>query len=228
MEKNWYFRKLEDAVTGSANYSSLISATPTLYGLVSSQSAAFAVLNTALQSAYLAAKEPSTRTPVAIANRNIALKAVQNSAKLLSKIIYATASVNDAQLIALGLLPRTVRQPKPTPTIAPVVEVARVSGRYVTLRIHQADGEESTKPDGAIAANIYTFVGPVAPTDVTEYFYQGMSTRKITEILFPNTVASGATVWISACWVGSRGEFGLSSTPIKFTMQGGDIGALAA
>ena len=46
------------------------------------------------------------------------------------------------------------------------------------------------------------------------------TTRTGTEILFPNNVASGATVWVSACWVSPRGEIGIASTPISFTIQG--------
>ncbi len=50
-----------------------------------------------------------------------------------------------------------------------------------------------------------SFVGADAPTDPRVYHYEGMATRSTTQVLFPDTVASGATVWLSAQWVSARG-----------------------
>jgi len=54
-----------------------------------------------------------------------------------------------------------------------------------------------------------------------------VTTRHTRELLFPNTVPSGATVWLSAQWVGSRGQTSVGSTPVAFTIQGGAIPAAA-
>ena len=83
------------------------------------------------------------------------------------------------------------------------------------------------KPFGAAAANLYSYVGPAAPTDPRQYHFEKSTTRTKTQILFPNSVASGATVWLSACWVSARGETGRASRPISFTIQGGGIRAAA-
>jgi len=64
MPHNFYFGKNADVVTGSANFASLIATGFASYGLTSAQSTAFGTLNTSLQSAYLAAVEPTTRTAV--------------------------------------------------------------------------------------------------------------------------------------------------------------------
>lgn len=223
MPHNFYNQKQADLVTGSANFASLIATGFASYGLTTGQATAFGTLNTALQSAWLAAIEPTTRTRVTIAAKNLAIRNMRASAVLLAKIIYATATVTDGQLVGLGLLPRSSRVPVPAPTTAPVVEVGTVSGRLVHVRIHSSDSERRGMEAGAKGANMYSFVGAAPPTDPREYHFEGMTTRTITEIVFPNSVASGATVWLSACWVSARGATGPSSPPISFTMQGGAV-----
>jgi hypothetical protein len=105
----------------------------------------------------------------------------------------------------------------------PFVEVKSVAGRLVTIRIHSASPDESRKPYGSIGAQVYTFVGPDAPTDPTQYQFQGIATRGICEIGFPNSVASGATAWIAAAWISGRGIAGVACTPVPVTIQGGPI-----
>ena len=121
MDRNFYTRPEAGVVSGSANFATLISATPTAYGLVAAQATAYAALNTALQTAYATATEPTTRTPVSIQAKDLALKNVKASAKNLSQMVRATTTVTDAQLVALGLTPRTKPAPRPLTTVAPSV-----------------------------------------------------------------------------------------------------------
>lgn len=223
MSRNFYYGPGADVVSGSANFAALIATGYASYGLTTAQATAFGTLNTALQTAYSAAIEPTTRTRVTIATKNQAIRNMRASAILLSKIIYATSTVTDAQLLGLGLLPRATRTPIGPPTTAPIVEVGIVSGRLVNIRLHSSDSERRGMEAGARGANIYSFVGPAAPTDPRDYHFEGMSTRTIAQILFPNDVASGATVWLSANWVSARGATGPASTPVSFTLQGGAV-----
>ena len=113
------------------------------------------------------------------------------------------------------------------PAAAPVVQVISVVGRVVTLRVKDPTSEMRGLPFGAIGANLYSFVGPDSPSDSRGYHFEGVTTRAKTRIVFPNSVASGATVWLSACWVSKRGETSIASVPMSFTLQGGAIGAVA-
>jgi len=224
MSRNFYFGKDADVVAGSSNFASLIATGFASYGLSSSQSTAFGLLDTALQSAYSTSIEPSTRTPVAVAAKNLALKNMRASAVQLSKIIYATNTVTDDMLIGLGLLPRSTRTPIPAPTEAPVLEVTSVVGRVVNIRVHGAAPDSKRgKIPGAVQANVYSFVGDAPPDDPRAYHFEGGTTRAISKILFPNTVASGATVWLTACWVSGRGESGPACQAVPFTLQGGNV-----
>lgn len=228
MPRNFYFGKNADIVSGSANFAAKIAVAPTSLGLTAAQSTYFGTLNTALQTAAAAASNPDTRTSVAIAARNTAIRNMRANAVNLAKIIYSTATVTNAQLIELGLLPRNNYTPIPPITSSPSVEIVSNTGRIVKVRVHNPEAETSRgKPRGCIGIGFYTYIGAVAPTDSTQYFFQGMSTRTITDIQFANSVASGATVWICACWVMSRGWTGPASTPFSFTIQGGPIAAAA-
>jgi hypothetical protein len=221
MPRNFYFRKDADAVAGSANFASLISTGFSGYGITPDQSAAFGLLNAALRDAWSAAAEPSTRTRVAVAAKNLAVRNMRAGAILLSKIIYATPTVTDAQLVGLGLLPRRTHTRVGPPTTAPVVEVGVVSGRLVNVRLRPSDSRRRGIEAGARGANLYSFVGPDAPADARDYRFEGMTTRAIAQVLFPGGVPSGATVWLSARWVNNRGQTGPASAPVSFALQGG-------
>ena len=47
----------------------------------------------------------------------------------------------------------------------------------------------------------------------------------MTEIVFPDDVASGATAWISAGWISRRGVRGMACPPIQVTVTGGPVRA---
>lgn len=223
MPRNFYYGPDATIVSGSDNFAALITTGFASYGLTSAQSTAFGTLNTALQSAYSVAIEPTTRTRVTIAAKNLAIRNMRANAVLLAKIIYATSTVTDSQLIGLGLLPRTVRNPVPAPTTAPVVEVGVVSGRLVNVRLHSADSERRGMEIGARGCNIYSYVGATPPADPRDWRFEGMATRTITQVLFPDSVASGATAWLSARWVSARGQTSPASEPVPFTIQGGAV-----
>jgi hypothetical protein len=113
------------------------------------------------------------------------------------------------------------------PAIPPTVEVLSVMGRVVKVRVSDPDSERRGLPFGATACNLFTFVGPTAPTDPDQYQFQGATTRATADIIFPNAVPSGSTVWISGSWVSARGQRSMGSTPISFTLQGGPVPAAA-
>lgn len=223
MLRNFYFGKDATIVSGSANFAALIATGFAGYGLTTGQAGAFGTLNTALQTAYTAAINPATKTRVTVAAKVLAIRNMRASAVVLSKIIYATAMVTDGMLMGLGLLPRAARTPIGVPTTSPIVEVGIVSGRLVNVKLHSSDSTRRGIEIGAKGANVYSFVGPAMPTDPREYHFEGMTTRTAAQILFPDSAPSGATVWLSACWINARGQTGPASAPISFTLQGGGV-----
>ncbi|HLL91145.1 MAG TPA: hypothetical protein VK324_17735 [Tepidisphaeraceae bacterium] len=226
MAKAFYNGTQAELADGAQNLVEIVTTAPATYGLTAGQVTSYTALVTNFVNLLALATEPATRTTVAVANKNAAMKLLQAATVDVARIIAATPTVTNGQLLALRLNPRLLPQPAPVPLGPPAVDVMTVTGRVAKFRIHDNESESKrAKAAGAIGANVYTYVGPAAPTDPTEYFFQGMTTRTITQVQFPNSVPSGATVWVTCNWVGSRGQIGNGSTPISFTLQGGAVGA---
>jgi hypothetical protein len=223
MPKPFYRRTESDLATGAANLIAIVTPSVTSFGLTAGELTAYTTLSTNYSTALATATTPSTRTSVTIEAKNIAKKFLMDATINIARTITAVPTVTNAQLLSLGLLERIIPQPRPVPATPPVIEVISVSGRLVTVRIHDGATESRKKPFGAIGANVFSYVGTEAPTDPAVYHYEGMATRAKTQLMFPDSVASGATVWLSAQWVSARGQLGVGSTPISFTLQGGLI-----
>jgi hypothetical protein len=226
MARNFYFGKDADIVAGSANFASLIATGFASYGLTNAQATAFGTLNTALQSSYSAAINPSTRTPVSVEAKTLAIKSMRASAINLAKIVYSTASVNDSQLVALGLLPRSTRTPVPPPASAPDIDVVSVGGNTVKIRLHPAGSTRRGKPAGVSGASVFSFVGASAPTDESDWKFEGNASRTSLSVIFPGSTAPGARVWFTAFWFNERKQRGPAATPVGTNIPGGS--AMAA
>src|SRR4051812_46581987 len=138
MARNFYFGADATMVSGSAVFSAMINADAAAFGLSDAQALAYGEIDAALQSAFTVATTPGTRTPVAVSQKNSAMKSMQRSAKSLTDIIRATPTVTDAQLISLGLLPRPQRTRRKVPDAPPRVRVVSVAGRVVNVRVFDA------------------------------------------------------------------------------------------
>lgn len=225
MARNFYFGSDRLMAKGSATFSRLINEDPGAYGLSEERAAEYAIVNERLQSAYLRATTPSTRTSVAVAGKNDAVRAMQRAARDLCMIINGTRTVSDAQLVGLGLLPRAQRMRRHVPASAPSVQVDRVDGRRVTVRISDREAPTATrKARNAVASQLFAYVGESAPSDPRALQYIGTFSRVIATVNFPNDVPSGATIWLSARWVSARGELSSASDAMPFTLQGGSVG----
>lgn len=227
MARNFYYGKDADIVAGSANFSTLITAAPTTYGLVAGQATAFATLNTALQSAYSASINPSTRTSVTVEAKNVALHNMRVSAVNLAKIIYSTTTVNDSQLVSLGLLPRSSRTPIPAPSEAPIIDIVSVTGSTVKIRLHAADDSTRRgKPAGVDGAVVFSYVGAAAPNVESEWTNEGITSKTVVDIAFPAETPGGSKVWFTAFWFNPRKQNGPAATPVSTNIAGGS--AMAA
>jgi hypothetical protein len=225
MSSNFFYGRSADIVTGSANFASLISTGFAAYGLTTGQASAYGTLNTALQSAYSTANEPTTRTSPTIAAKQQAIVNMRANAILLAKIINATPTVTNEQLLGLGLLPRMARTPIPAPGVRPAMDIIAVAGRTVSVSIHDsASSNKRGKPAGVSAAWIYSFVGANYPADPTAWNFEGSSTKAKFDVVFPTSLADGSQVWLCAAWINNRQQSGPVSMPITANIAGGGMG----
>ncbi len=223
---NFYRKKDSELVAGSADFSAMITAAPTDYGLVAAQAPAYASLNTADAAAYAAAVEPSTRGRVTVEAKNQARKNLVAMARQYADYIIANATVTNAQLIALGLDPRTERTPGPVPGWPPRIEVLSVNGRNVDIRLWDSQVARRGKPPGVFGAAIFSYVGATAPANIADWKFESNVGRTRMTVVFDNSIPAGATVWLTAFWFNAAKASGPACTPVSVTFGG--VGASLA
>ena len=104
MSKSFYWGSDPKLASGVTNFSTRISATPTAYGLTTTQASTYATAAAAWASAYELATTPATRTKSSVAAKDDARRVIQDATKKLVKFIDA-AAITNAQRIDLGLAP---------------------------------------------------------------------------------------------------------------------------
>lgn len=208
--------------TFGLNLSTKLTAAPTDYSITVAQAAAFQALFDSYDAALTTALEPSTRTPTAIVNKDLARDAMVQNARRLARIIQAAPSVTPGQKTDLGL---PIHDEEPTPSIppqfAPGVEIVSVTGRTVRVKLRDTQSTRRGKPDGVIAAVVISYQGDETPTAASNWRYEGSTGRMVSDVVFPDTLAAGAKVWISAFWLNDRKEAGPAATPLSTFLQGG-------
>ncbi|CAN5651863.1 hypothetical protein BH09PLA1_BH09PLA1_25400 [soil metagenome] len=223
-----FFPSTDDALLGwSLNFKTLITATPTAYGLTSALATAYGALHDAYATA-LAACEPSVRTKPAVATKNTARTNLKNNARLLANLVNGTASVTDAQKLTLGLNVRTMPSPIPAPSSSPVIQIVSVSGRRVRLLLKNGETGKRGKPGGVHGAAVFSYVGPTAPDSTDDWKFEGNTNVTSVLIEFAESVSSGATVWFNAFWFNPRSLSGPPATPVSTNLPGGAAFPLAA
>jgi hypothetical protein len=228
MSQNFY--RLPDAqlATASTSFFNQINAEPAVYGLSVQNAADYGVLNSAYQAALSLAMGESTRTRVTVSSKNAARAALCDLAKVLGSSIRNTASVTNAQLLGLGLLPRAGRSVVGQPTVAPVVDCVAVIGRTVKVRLRVMNANRRGKPEGVALATIFSCVGDQPASDIANWKYEGVTSKVAMDVTFPDSVAGGSQVWITATWANSRGQAGPMANPASTYVAGGGVTARAA
>jgi hypothetical protein len=205
----------------SANFSTRITADAVALGLTAAQATAYATLQSNFEAA-MAAIDPGVRSKSLVATKNAARLALKTSARLLAKIIQGQASVTDAQKIELGLNVRSAPTPIPPPADAPGITILSTVGNTVKLRLFDAiDSANRGRPAGTDGASVFSFVGAAAPTEESEWNFEGVTSRTKIDITFPEATAPGAKVWFTAFWFNERKQSGPAATPVGVNIPGG-------
>lgn len=207
----------------SLNFSTKISAGAVSYGLTTAQATAYAALHAAYGSA-LAACAPGERSKSLVATKNTARTALKTQARLLALLVQGTASVTNAQKLDLGLTVRQAPSPVPPPAFAPALDIVSVNGRTVNIRLHDStDASRRGKPAGVFGAAVFSFVGATPPDSTTEWTFEGNMGRTLVSVVFPDSVAAGAKVWLAAFWFNGSKESGPTCAPVSTNVQFGGL-----
>jgi len=210
----------------ASNFSDRINTSPASFGLVIGQATALADLVGPYVDAVTAlnlARADGTRSESLTTTRDTTKAALLSYARELYSFVQANTNVTDANKVLLGVHIRdTTPTPVPAPTVPPAMELVSVFARTVKVNIYDpTSSSHRSKVSGAVGAYVYTFTGEDYPTDPSLWQFQGSATKGNFDIVFPDTVANGAQVWICAAWVNRRGETGPVNSPIAAIVQGG-------
>ena len=215
-----------DLVTWSDNFNTLITATPTAYGLTAGQATAYTALHSAFVTAWEIANRPSLRTTPAIETKNTAkynLISGPGGIHELAMIVQDFPGTTNTERADLGLTVRDADpSPIPPPTMSPGLDIVAVNGRTVKIRLHDAASPSSrAKPAGVKGASVYSYVGATPPESIDAWKYEGSTTKNVIDIDFPTTVAAGSKVWLAAYWTNPRLQSGPPCDPVATTVGGG-------
>lgn len=201
----------------SENFDTLITATPTAYGLTAPQAAAYAALHATYAAAYAAATNPITRTPVTIAAKDTAKAAAIAMARELAQIVKADPDTTDEQLTELGItVDKFPPTPVPTPSTFPLLDFLRATpGEH---QLQYRDSETPTtkrKPDGAVAMEVWREIGTaVAPTPADASFFGDVT--KSPFVIDYTEADRGKISTIFARWKTRTGKVGPWSDGVSF------------
>jgi hypothetical protein len=208
-----------------ANFSTLLTASPTTYGLTPTDATAVAAQNTSYQAAYTAASDPTTRTSVTVAAQSAARTAAEAVVRPLAVSISLNSGVTDDDKVAIGV---TVRKMVPTPVPPPLTfpTLSLVAGAHLQHTLTYRDSATPTskaKPPGVTGIEIWRSVGAVPSTDPSQAtFYTRWTKAPNVSTFDPPDVGKVCTYW--ARWVTQGGPGGAQQSgpwapPLNLTVM---------
>lgn len=218
---NYIPPKDQDFKAWALNFSTLITATPTAFGLVAGQATAYAALYAAFNTALTAATDPSTRTKVTVAAKNVARANLETSTRMLAGVVQGFPTITPSQLESLGLTVRsTARPPIPDPVTVPVLSFVGNGPLSAVLRYaDELTPASRKKPFGAVQIQVFVSYGTTAPTGLAQMQMLGVFTKNPVNVTWPGT-AAGDTAWVAARWVTRTGKTGPLSAIISTSVIG--------
>lgn len=211
----------------SLNFSTLISAGAVSYGLTTGQATAYATLHASYGTA-LAACDKAIRTKSAVSTKNAAKAALKTNARLLANLVNGTATVTNAQKLALGLTVRSKPSPVPPPSAAPGLDILSVNAWTVKIKLHDSSSSAKRgKPPGVTGASVFSYVGATPPSDMGSWQFEGNTGRTNVDVAFANTNAPGTKVWLTAFWFNGSKQSGPACSPVSTNLQGGSVSMAA-
>jgi hypothetical protein len=214
-----------DLDTWALNWTTLVTAAPTTYGLTSTIATAMAALYTAWHTAFLAATNPATRTPVTVAAKDSAKGNMVPQLRLYSQQVKANAAVSDGNKTALGIhLDDPDPTPIPIPSTNPVLSLRAIDNLSMTLRFaDSATPDSRTKPPGATQCLIFSTIATGASTDPDAAQFEGAWgawSNKLFPVLKTFDAADRGkicTFW--AKWANAKGQEGPWGPPFSHAIN---------
>jgi hypothetical protein len=193
------------------NFSALITAAPTDYGLVSGDATAIAASFTSWHAAYLLATNPTTRTSPAIAAKDAERTSAEQVIRPYATQISRNPAVSNLDKTAVGVnLPNTARTPVPPPSTQPALSLVAAIHNLQTLAYRDtATPTTKAKPAGAIGMELWRTIATGPVVDPSAAALIGIVTKSPTNV---GTLSgdAGKTATYFARWTTRSGPAGVA------------------
>lgn len=203
------------------NFSTLLTASPTTYGLVAGDATAVAAVTAAWTAAYLLATNPSTRTPVTVSDKDAARIAAESLIRPLAVSISLNGGVTNMDKTAIGVTVRvTTPTPVPPPTTTPALSLESAIHNQQTLRYYDtATPLTKAKPPGATGILVVQGIGTTPAIDPAQCSFLNVWTKSPNTIPTLNTdigkIATYFARWVTRSGPGGQAQYGPWSAPLS-------------
>lgn len=202
------------------NFSTLLTASPTTYGLVAGDATAVATRYTAWHAAYLLATNPATRTSPTIATKDSERILSESLLRTYAVQISRNPAVSNGNKTAIGVnLPNTARTPVPPPTTVPTLALVQAIHFLHTLSYKDTSTPTvKAKPAGAIGMEVVRTIATGATSDPFAAVSYGTLTKSPAQIGYTaGDVGKTATYWgrwVTRSGPGGQAQAGPFSAPL--------------
>lgn len=203
-----------DLVTWANNFSTLLTASPSTYGLIAADATAVAAAVGPYVAAYAVSQAPETRTPVTVSDKDTAKINMLDVVRPYAVGISLNAGVLTADKIAIGVNPRTAGlTPIVAPTSAPVVSLIGATYLQHLLR-YRDEGAPSTsraKPVNVVQIQIFAAVSATVISD-PETLPLKTTATKVPVVVEWDSSDQGKPAYYASRWITRTGLVGPWST----------------
>jgi hypothetical protein len=185
-------------VAWAANFSSLLTASPTTYGSDAPTAVTVAALNATLQAAYTVITTPSDKSKTTVLAFNNAKQAFLATVRPLAVLISRNPGVASSDKTAIGVnLPNNTPSPIPTPTTSPIISfVGSTPGQSTYTFADQNTPAKRIKPQGVIQLQVFATIAATVGTDPTAALLVASPTKSPFALNFTSGQAGMiCTVW---------------------------------
>ena len=184
-------------------------------GLAAQQVQAYQSQHEAFAALYEKAQDVARRTQVIVQQKNDAKRSLVRLARQLARQIQDSPETTDEMRSALGLTVHVMKRKRiARPSDVPQIDVLRMDGSQVHLRLTRGPCGRSSKPAGVQGASVFSYVGDEPPNEVGRWTFEGNTSRTICAVDVTCSTDRVVKAWLTACWYNPRGESGPAAKPV--------------
>jgi hypothetical protein len=202
------------------NFDAIVAVDFADYGISAPQAAALTSATGDWTTAYAAATNPATRTPVTVADKDAARAAAESLARTLAQIIKSfDPPVDPGVLTSLGLtvdsFPPT---PVPEPTTFPVLDILQATPQQHKLQYRDSlTPETKAKPYGVISMELWVAIGTAPAPDPSTAVFIATQTKSPFFVTHDPADAGKVATYV-ARWLTRTGKLGPWSSGVSMTI----------